>query len=293
MVNQLPLSETDLAPTQKSADGTNVIAADLAYRTMSIVNVVFYGDPMGPEPWVLIDTGLSTSADKIKACASLRFGDARPAAIVMTHAHFDHAGSVESLASFWEVPVFAHPLERPYLEGQASYPPADPMAGGGAMTLLSPLYPRSPVDVRPWLKILPADQTVPGMSGWKWIHTPGHSPGHISLWRESDRTLISGDAIITTGQESAYEAIVQTPEMHGPPRYFTPDWEEAEKSVALVASLEPELIISGHGLPVKGQNARDKLHRLAKSFRDIAVPKGGRYDLDPAKPGKSGDDAFR
>jgi glyoxylase-like metal-dependent hydrolase (beta-lactamase superfamily II) len=131
------------------------------------------------------------------------------------------------------------------------------------------------------------------MPGWKWIHTPGHSPGHISLWRGSDRTLIAGDAIITTGQESAYEAIVQTPEMHGPPRYFTPDWEEAEKSVALVASLEPELIISGHGLSVKGQNAKHKLHHLAKSFRDIAVPKGGRYDLDPAEPGKSNNDAFR
>ncbi|RFB88607.1 MBL fold metallo-hydrolase [Rhizobium leguminosarum bv. trifolii] len=293
MVNQIALSDADLAPVKKSADGTSVIATDLAYRTMSIVNVVFYGDPTRPGPWVLIDTGLSTSSDRIKACASLRFGDNPPAAIVMTHAHFDHAGSVESLAAFWDVPVFAHPLEAPYLRGQASYPPADPLAGGGAMTLLSPFYPRSPVDVRPRLKALPADQTVPGMRDWKWLHTPGHSPGHVSLWRESDRALIAGDAIITTGQESAYEAIAQTPEMHGPPRYFTPDWEEAEKSVALLASLEPELIVSGHGAPVKGQNMRDQLHHLAASFRDIAVPTGGRYDLDPAKPAKSGNDTFR
>lgn len=293
MVNQIPLSDADLAPVKKSADGTSVLSSDLAYRRMSIVNIVFYGDPTMLEPWVLIDTGLSTSADRIKACAFLRFGDRRPAAIVMTHAHFDHAGSVEKLASTWDVPVFAHPLEMPYLEGQASYPPADPLAGGGAMTLFAPLYPRSPVDVRPRLKMLPADQTVPGMPGWKWLHTPGHSPGHISLWRESDRTLISGDAIITTGQESAYEAILQTPEMHGPPRYFTPDWEEAEKSVALLASLEPELAIPGHGMPIKGQNMRDTLHNLADAFRDIAVPKGGRYDLDPAKPGKRGNNAFR
>ncbi|MBY5447183.1 MBL fold metallo-hydrolase [Rhizobium leguminosarum] len=293
MVNQIPLSDADLSPVKKSADGTSVLSSDLAYRRMSIVNVVFYGDPTTPEPWVLIDTGLSTSADRIKACAALRFGDRRPAAIVMTHAHFDHAGSVENLASTWDVPVFAHPLEMPYLEGQASYPPADPLAGGGAMTLFAPLYPRSPVDVRPRLKMLPADQTVPGMPGWKWLHTPGHSPGHISLWRESDRTLISGDAIITTGQESAYEAILQTPEMHGPPRYFTPDWEEAEKSVALLASLKPELVIPGHGMPVKGENMRETLHYLADAFRDIAVPKGGRYDLDPAKPGKPGNNAFR
>nr|WP_245362266.1 MBL fold metallo-hydrolase [Rhizobium sp. NXC14] len=119
------------------------------------------------------------------------------------------------------------------------------------------------------------------------------SPGHISLWRESDRTLIAGAAIITTGQESAYEAIAQTPEIHGPPRYFTPDSQEAQKSVSLLASLEPALIISGHGRPIKGQYVRNQLHRLAVAFRDIAVPEGGRYDLDPAKAGKSASDTSR
>lgn len=88
--------------------------------------------------------------------------------------------------------------------------------------------------------------------------------------------MISGDAIITTGQESAYEAIAQTPEMHGPPRYFTPDWQEAEKSVSLLASLEPALIITGHGRPLQGQNVRNQLHHLAAASRDIAVPQGGR-----------------
>src|SRR5690606_27145957 len=118
--------------------------------------------------------------------------------------------------------------------------------------------------------------TVPGMPGWTWLHTPGHAPGHISLWRESDRTLIAGDAIVTTGQESVYEALAQTPEMHGPPRYLTPDWEEAEQSVRLLASLEPELVISGHGMPVQGAHMRARLNELADNFRDIAVPEG-RY----------------
>ena len=167
------------------------------------------------------------------------------------------------------------------------------MVGGGAIALLSPLFPRSPVDVRPWLKDLPFDHSVPGMPGWAWIHTPGHTPWHISLWREADRTLISGDAVVTTGQESIYEVITHEPEMHGPPRYLTPDWQDAEQSVRLLASLEPELLISGHGRPVKGAGMRERLHRLAADFQAIAVPEGRRYDVDPAKPGKRDNDTYR
>jgi glyoxylase-like metal-dependent hydrolase (beta-lactamase superfamily II) len=165
---------------------------------MSIVNVIFYGDPTKADDWVLIDTGLPTSRNAIVETAEARFGrGARPSTIIVTHAHFDHAGSVEALAPYWDVPVHAHPLEFPYLNGQASYPPADAFVGGGAMALLSPLFPRSPVDIARWLKMLPPDQNVPGMPGWKWLHTPGHSPGHISSWLESDRPLIAGDAIVT------------------------------------------------------------------------------------------------
>ncbi|WP_347404076.1 MBL fold metallo-hydrolase [Mesorhizobium sp. WSM4976] len=51
------------------------------------------------------------------------------------------------------------------------------------------------------------------MPGWRWLHTPGQAPGHISLWREADHTLVAGDAFITTGQESAYEVAVQQLEM--------------------------------------------------------------------------------
>jgi glyoxylase-like metal-dependent hydrolase (beta-lactamase superfamily II) len=125
------------------------------------------------------------------------------------------------------VPAYAHLLEHPYLNGTASYPPADPSVGGGMMALLSPLYPTRPVDVRPQLRLLPEDQSVPDMPGWRWNHSPGHSPGHVSLWRPADRMLIVGDAFITTKQESAYSAVTQSPEMHGPPMYFTPDWERA------------------------------------------------------------------
>ena len=76
------------------------------------------------------------------------------------------------------------------------------------MSLLAPLFPRRPIDVSRWLQRLPEDGSVPQMPGWRWIHTPGHTPGHISFWRERDRTIIAGDAFITTNQESAYAVAV-------------------------------------------------------------------------------------
>jgi len=294
MTVQLALEESDLAPVTQAGSDTLVFAPDLSYRRMSIVNVIFYGNPSKKNEWVLIDTGLPTSAKAIIEAAEHRFGGGTsPAAIIMTHGHFDHAGSLEALAERWDVAVYAHPLEFPYLNGEASYPPADPLVGGGAMALLSPLFPRSPVNVASRLKVLPPDHSIPVMPGWRWLHTPGHAPGHISLWRESDRTLIAGDAVVTTGQESVYEVIVQKPEMHGPPRYFTPDWDEAGKSVRALAALEPDLVITGHGRPVRGPNMRRRLHELANNFASIAVPEGRPYALDPAKPGKSGNDAYR
>ncbi|MFC7553223.1 MBL fold metallo-hydrolase [Pseudoroseomonas wenyumeiae] len=205
-----------------------------------------------------------------------------PAAIIMTHGHFDHVGVLEDLAAGWDVPVYAHPLERPYLDGSNAYPPPDPTVGGGAMALLSPLYPRAPVNVGSRLRDLPADGSVPEMPGWRWLHTPGHSVGHVSLWRDADRTLIAGDAIITTAGESAYATAVQEPELHGPPKYFTHDWQAAEASVAKLATLEPELVVAGHGLAMHGADMRAALHRLSQEFRQLAVPPMAASSMRPA-----------
>ncbi|MBB3444139.1 MBL fold metallo-hydrolase [Rhizobium sp. BK379] len=294
MTVQLPLEDSDLAPTTETGSGISAILPDLAFRRMSIVNVIFYGDPATDADWVLIDTGLPTSRQAIIEAAEHRFGVMRPpSAILLTHGHFDHVGSLETLAQHWNVPVYAHWLEFPYLNGQASYPPADPLVGGGAMALLSPLYPRSPVNVEQRLQPLPQDRSVPFMPGWTWLHTPGHAPGHVSLWRAADRCLIAGDAIVTTGQESVYEVMTQRPEMHGPPRYLTPDWDAAQRSVVELAELKPELVITGHGQPVRGANMRARLQQLADNFKEIAVPEGRPYALDPAKPGKRGNDTYR
>jgi glyoxylase-like metal-dependent hydrolase (beta-lactamase superfamily II) len=181
------------------------------------------------------------------------------------------------LAEKWNAPVLAHEQELPFLNGTTAYPPADPTVGGGLMAAMSPLYPRGPIDVGRYLQALPEDGAVPGLPTWRWIHTPGHSPGHVSFWREADRTLIAGDAFITTRQESAYSVVTQKPEMHGPPKYYTPDWENAHLSVERLAALEPEAVITGHGPAMHGPEMLSALKLLARDFERIAVPEHGRY----------------
>lgn len=288
MEQQIPLAESARAddPAQDAArhDDTHEVAPDLAYQRLGIVNIAFYGLPgAGDRQWVLIDTGLPGMAGLIAKAARERFGEAsRPAAIIMTHGHFDHVGTLKELADRWDAPIYAHELERPYLDGTAAYPPPDPAVGGGLMSLLSPLFPRGPVDVSPRLNALPADGSVPFMPGWRWLPTPGHAPGHVSLWRDADRALIAGDAFVTTAQESIYAAATQRPEMHGPPMYFTPDWVSAKASVERLAALEPELAITGHGRAMRGPEMRAALHALAQDFDRVAVPDHGKYVLHPA-----------
>ena len=152
------------------------------------------------------------------------------------------------------------------------------------MSTLSRFYPRGPVDVRSWLQPLAAEGSIQPMPGWEWIHTPGHTRGHVSLWRESDRTLIVGDAFITTAQESAYAVLMQEPELHGPPMYYTTDWENARVSVEQLAALEPETVITGHGPAMHGAAMREALQQLAREFDRVAIPAQGRYVERPKMP---------
>jgi glyoxylase-like metal-dependent hydrolase (beta-lactamase superfamily II) len=285
MAQQVPVDDAAQLLGRKTDDVIEIVS-DVAYRRLGIVNVMYYGDPSAEDRrWILIDAGVRGTARTIERGAERRFGPAaRPEAIVLTHGHFDHVGALAELAEKWHVPIYAHALEHPYLNGSQSYPPPDHSAGGGLMSTLSRFYPRGPIDVGRWLTELPADGRVPAMPGWQWVHTPGHTRGHVSLWRPSDRTLIVGDAFVTTAQESAYSVLTQKPELHGPPMYYTTDWDNARASVQRLAELQPETIITGHGPPMHGPAMREALETLAREFDHVAIPKHGRYVDAPKRP---------
>lgn len=252
-----------------------------------MVNVYLIANP--DKSWVLVDAGLKSTFARIKTAAAEIFGEGiPPVAVILTHGHFDHVGSLEAIIREWNVPVYTHLLEMPYLTGRSDYPPADSSVGGGLLSLVSGLYPNDPIDLIDAVKSLPLDGHIPFLPEWRCIHTPGHAPGHISLWREQDRVLIAGDAFVTTKQESVFSVLTQRKVISGPPKYFTYDWYQADKSVNALADLSPEIVATGHGKPMAGQEMRQQLMDLALNFADRAVPRYGRYVAEPAVTNRDG-----
>lgn len=250
---------------------------DLFFITDQIVNVVFIGNPESEE-WVLVDTGMPKSGRNVLEAAEKRFGKgSKPRAILLTHGHFDHVGGIIDLVKEWKVPVYAHPLEFPFLTGAKAYPEPDPTVEGGTLAKISSIYPHQPIDINEVLERLPEDHSVPGLPDWNWVHTPGHSPGHVSFFRNKDKTLIAGDAFVTVKQDSFYKVLLQRKEFHGPPRYLTTDWKAAENSVKKLRSLDPHVAICGHGPFVQGKELKEGLKNLIVNFEEIAIPDHGKY----------------
>jgi len=253
------------------------VLPDIYYHTIQIVNICLVGKPNSNE-FVLVDAGMPHSAEEIIAVVEERFGiNKRPKAIILTHGHFDHVGSIIELVNKWGIPVYAHELELPFLTGKESYPKPDPTVEGGSIAKMSFIFPVAPINLGDHVEALPSDGTVPFMPGFQWIHTPGHTPGHVSLFREEDRALIVGDAFVTVKQEYLYKVFTQEQEISGPPRYLTPDWEKSRDSVNNLAKLKPKVAITGHGLPMTGELLTSNLHLLVTDFDSIAMPSYGKY----------------
>jgi len=277
--NQDSKFEETFLPMTSVGNGVGMaVLPDVYCYTDKIVNLVLVGDPNKSGEFVLIDTGMPKSAEKIMEMIQEHFGErAIPKAIVLTHGHFDHVGSVAELLEEWKIPVYAHELELPFLTGQRDYPPGDPNVDSGLVAKLSPMFPNHGINISDYVHVLPADGTIPNMPNWKWVHTPGHTPGHISLFREHDRVLIAGDAFVTVKQESLYKVMTQTQEISGPPKYYTTDWEAAFESVKKLEALKPQVVVTGHGLPMGGEELAESLWYLVEHFDEIGRPKSGRY----------------
>lgn len=255
------------------------VTEDIFLLKFTIVNLYIVGKPTGKNSkWILVDTGLSHSSKAILEEAHKLYGEScPPQAIILTHGHFDHVGSVIELSDHWQVPVYAHSLEMPYLTGIKDYPPPDPAVDEGLVAKMSPMFSWEGINLGHRVHVLPEDGSIPGMPDWQWIHTPGHTPGHISLFRSKDRVLLAGDAIVTVKLESILSVLTKKQEVKGPPAYFTTDWDAAEKSVKHLRELKPALLISSHGLPMKGRELEESLGDLAMHFHTETVPEHGRY----------------
>ena len=276
--NLLYGADYKLIPATSVASGTGKeVLPDLYSHTVQIVNISLVGLP-GTNDFVLVDAGMPHSANEIFSVIEERFGtDSRPKAIILTHGHFDHVGAIIELVQRWDVPVYAHELEMPFLTGKTSYPEPDPTVEGGTIAKMSPMFPINPINLGNHVLPLPADGSVPHMPGFRWIHTPGHSPGHVSLFREEDRALIAGDAFVTVKQEYLYKVLTQEQEISGPPRYLTPDWTAARESVGKLEALKPSIAVTGHGLPMAGSLLTDSLRKLVEEFDQIAMPDYGKF----------------
>ena len=270
------------------------ICPGLARVPTGFVNVYFIGDPDGR--WAVVDTGLPGYAAAIIGKAERRFGPrSRPAAVFLTHGHFDHAGNAQALADHWGVPVYAHPLELPYLTGRSDYPPPDPTVGGAVATL-SRVMPYGARDLGTRVRALPGDPAppdgtthaagdLPDLEGWRWMHTPGHSPGQVAFYHRQDRVLLAGDALATVDMDSYIALVTQRQKIATAGTPFICDWEQYGRSVRRLEELEPAVLACGHGIPLKGGHVADTLRVFAKHF---APPRHGRYVREAARTDEHG-----
>ena len=246
------------------------IAPHVHHLQIGFVNTYAITTP--DDDWVLLDTGIKPGYALVKGLEK-QFGRP-PLGIVLTHGHFDHAGNAWQLAEEWDVKIYAHPREKPYLTGDEQYPPVDPTVGG-ALAFMTRFFPWPEYDFSPRLEFIPESGELSFLPGWKAIETPGHTPGHISLWDAETKTILAGDALCTADFDKWPGATIQVPQqLARPATPATPDWESARASVEKLAELEPMHIGAGHGQPMSGGDVAGQLKDLAQNFQE---PEHGRY----------------
>ncbi len=176
----------------------------------------------------VIDASLDGSAQKIIGqIEALGHTAADVKRILITHAHMDHVGGLPELQKLTGAEVIAHEIEKPVVQGETP----SIRAGGKSAGIL----PGTPVD-----RTLTDGEVIEDvMDGLQVIFTPGHSYGHIAFWQPDKRLLITGDAMMHfLGRLSL------------PFAAFTPDMDEAKRSIKKLAELDVEVACFGHGPPI-------------------------------------------
>jgi glyoxylase-like metal-dependent hydrolase (beta-lactamase superfamily II) len=189
------------------------------------INVYLMGD-------VLVDAGTRHAGRRILRQLSGRTLKAH----ALTHAHPDHQGASHEVCETLGIPLWCGALDTEAMEtGQVvAGQPSSPIN-----SVIARIWPGPPHPVALQLK---EGDTV---AGFTVLDTPGHSAGHVSYWRESDRTLICGDVF------NNMNLVTGIPGLHEPPARFTPDPARNRDSMRRLAALEPALMCFGHGPPLR------------------------------------------
>jgi hydroxyacylglutathione hydrolase len=199
------------------------------------INAFLIGD-------VLVDTGVKQSAAKI----TKMLGGRNISAVALTHAHPDHAGSIKRLATQFAAPVWCGQADREATE--TGHPVLPPTINRPRLRAL--LNAATRFDGVPVARALTEGDAL--TAGFVVYDTPGHSPGHVSFWREADRTLICGDVFFNLRLPTPIPGLRQ------PPDLLTSDPATNRESERKLSALEPATVGFGHG-PVLKEDAARKL----------------------------------
>ncbi|QYR20649.1 MBL fold metallo-hydrolase [Paenibacillus sp. sptzw28] len=176
---------------------------------------------------VLVDAGIGGMAKGIMSFID-KLGAGPLKAIVLTHGHSDHVGAVKQIVEQRPVPVYAHRIELPYMEGKLPYPRRKKAAQTIAAGIAKELEEHDGGE-------------LPVFGGLKPYLTPGHSPGHVVYYHEQDQVLLAGD--LFTSKKGR---------LRQPMAMFTANMQEAIESSAIVRKLKPKpkRLEVCHGTPV-------------------------------------------
>jgi hydroxyacylglutathione hydrolase len=218
------------------------------------MNVYFLEDEGGV---VQFDAGTKGMTKEVRAAAERLGGLKR---IVLGHAHADHRGTAPGL----DAPVFCHPDEVADAEGEAAIAPYMEIS-----TLPAPARWIYPFLLRRWdggpVKINGTVSEGDEVAGFRVQHFPGHAPGLIGLWRESDRLALVSDVVYLIDSTKLGKPL-PAGEASVPHPAWGWDHAKAKDSVRKLAALEPATVCAGHEAPLRGENLRPALERAADKY---------------------------
>ncbi len=198
----------------------------------------------------LVDAGMAPGGKKIldyiKTTMSKQPSDVKT--IVLTHSHIDHVRGAFSMKNATGAKVAIHEQDADYLSGKKKLPP--PKGGMGFIFRMLSVFFRSPV-VEPEIRLKDGDRVGKSLTV---LHTPGHTPGSISLYDQERKLVFVGDAITNRGGK-----------LQGPPGQFTLDLLQAYASIGKISAIDFEVLLSGHGDPVKSGGTQ-KVRELSSSL---------------------------